>query len=158
MEKTNRKEFTKMAVFQYMIANTDWSVTYLQNIKLLLTDPADFPYTVPYDFDHAGIVNAPYAGAAPELEISSILERIYRGYCNPVEMDFIETFELFNQKKNDIYNIYANSSLLTAKYKKFVTKFLDDFYKTINSNRSIGSVFQKPCRTNVRVELKGLKD
>ena len=158
MERTNRMEFTKMAVFQYMIANTDWSVPYLQNIKLLSTDSTQSPYAVPYDFDHAGIVNAPYAGAAPELEISSILERIYRGYCNQLEMDFIETFELFNQKKNDIYNVYTNCSLLNSKYLKFVTRFLDDFYKTINNNKSIEEVFNKPCRTNVRIELKGLKD
>ncbi len=158
MENTNRMEFTKMAVFQYMIANTDWSVPYLQNIKLLSTDVTKPLYAVPYDFDHAGIVNAPYAGAAPELEISSILERIYRGYCNKLRMDFIETFELFNQKKNDIYQVYTNCTLLNSKYLKFVTRFLDDFYKTINNDKSIDDVFGKPCRTNVRIELKGLKD
>ncbi len=158
MERTDRMEFTKMAVFQYMIANTDWSVPYMQNIKILSTDSSKNPYAVPYDFDHAGIVNAPYAGAAPELEISSILERIYRGYCNPVKMDFIETFDLFNQKKDSIYNIYTNCTYLNSKYIKFVTRFLDDFYKIINNNKSIEEVFEKPCRTNVRVELKGLKD
>ncbi|MEP6583352.1 MAG: hypothetical protein ABJA90_03755 [Ginsengibacter sp.] len=158
MEKTNRMEFTKMAVFQYMIGNTDWSVPYLQNIKLLSNDSSTLPYTVPYDFDHAGIVNAPYAGAAPELEISSILERIYRGYCNRLNMDFIETFELFNQKKNDIYNVFTSCQLLNSKYQKFVTRFLDDFYKTINNNKSIENEFQKPCRATVRIELKGLKD
>lgn len=158
MEKTDRMEFTKMAVFEYMIANTDWSVPYLQNIKLLSKDSGKSPFAIPYDFDHAGIVNAPYAGAAPELEISSILERIYRGYCNQVAMDFIETFELFNKKKDDVYKIYTSCSLLSSKYIKFVTRFLDEFYKTINSKRSIEEVFEKPCRTNVRIELKGLKD
>ncbi len=158
MEKTNIPAFTKMAVFEYMIANTDWSVPYLQNIKLIVTDPSRAPYTIPYDFDHAGIVNAPYAGAAPELEISSILERVYRGYCNDDQLSFSETFELFNRLKSDFYNVYANCPLLTAKYKKFVTKFLDDFYKTINSAKAIEAEFKKPCRTNIRIELKGLKD
>ncbi len=158
MEKTNRMEFTKMAVFQYLIANTDWSVPYMQNIKLLSIDSMQSPYAVPYDFDHAGIVDAPYAGAAPELEISSVRDRIYRGYCNQLNMDFIETFELFNQKKNDIYNLYTSCSMLSPKYLKFITRFLDDFYKTINNNKSIQNVFQKPCTTNVRIELKGLKD
>ncbi len=158
MESTNRMEFTKMAVFQYMIANTDWSVPYLQNIKLLSKDSSQPLYTIPYDFDHAGIVDAPYAGAAPELEISSILERIYRGYCNKLEMDFLETFEIFNQKKNDIYKVYTDCALLNPKYVKFVTRFLDDFYKTINDKKSIEEVFEKPCRTNVRIELKGLQD
>ncbi len=158
MESTHRMEFTKMAVFQYMISNTDWSVPYLQNIKLLSTDSSQSVYTIPYDFDHAGIVNAPYSGAAPELEISSILERIYRGYCNKLAMDFLETFEIFNKKKDDIYKVYTGCTLLNSKYVKFVTRFLDDFYKTINDNKSIKEVFEKPCRSNVRIELKGLKD
>jgi hypothetical protein len=40
---------------------------------------------------------------------------------------------------------------------KFVTRYLDDFYKIINNNRDIEDEFGKPCRTNVRVEIKGLK-
>ncbi len=158
MEKTNIPQFTKMAVFEYMIGNTDWSVPYLQNIKLIVKDSAGYPYTIPYDFDHAGIVNAPYAGAAAELEISSILERVYRGYCNNDQLSFAETFELFNQLKNDFYKVYTDCPLLNSKYKKFVTKFLDDFYKTINNNKAVDAEFKKPCRTNIRIELKGLKD
>lgn len=158
MEQTNIPAFTKMAVFEYMIGNTDWSVPYLQNIKLLSLKPNEFPYAVPYDFDHAGIVNAPYAGAAPELEISSILERVYRGYCNNDQLSFAETFDRFNQLKDSIYNVYRNCPLLSAKYVKFVTKFLDDFYKTINNKKAIESEFKKPCTTNIRIELKGLKD
>ncbi len=158
MEKTNIVEFTKMAVFEYMIANTDWSVPYLQNIKLISRDSTSVPTAIPYDFDHAGIVNAPYAGAAPELEISSILERIYRGYCNNDQLSFAETFEFFNKHKDDFYKVYTNCPLLNAKYVKFVTKFLDAFYKTINSDKAIDAEFKKPCRTNIRIELKGLKN
>ena len=43
--------------FEYMIGNTDWSVEYLQNIKLATVDSNSAPITIPYDFDHAGIVN-----------------------------------------------------------------------------------------------------
>ncbi|MEO6453965.1 MAG: hypothetical protein ABIN97_07840 [Ginsengibacter sp.] len=58
MNNTDREQFLKMAVFQFMIGNTDWSVPYLQNIKLITKDSAIVPYTIPYDFDHAGIVDA----------------------------------------------------------------------------------------------------
>jgi hypothetical protein len=34
-EQTKQDAFLKMAVFEYLIGNTDWSVQYLQNIKLL---------------------------------------------------------------------------------------------------------------------------
>ena len=35
MQNTNKEEFQKMAVFEYLIGNTDWSVPYLQNIVLI---------------------------------------------------------------------------------------------------------------------------
>ncbi|MDZ7645945.1 MAG: hypothetical protein U5K54_01500 [Cytophagales bacterium] len=37
-EQTQSKEFLSMAVFEYLIGNTDWSVQYRQNIKLIAKD------------------------------------------------------------------------------------------------------------------------
>ena len=81
LQNTETNAFITMAVFEYMIGNTDWSVQYLQNIKLVAKDASAIPTTVPYDFDHSGMVNAPYAHPAEELEMSSVVERRYRGYC-----------------------------------------------------------------------------
>ena len=43
MKNVNSDEFKKMAVFQYMIGNTDWGVPYLQNIVLITRDSAKAP-------------------------------------------------------------------------------------------------------------------
>jgi hypothetical protein len=158
MKDINEEQFRKMAVFQYLIGNTDWGVPYLQNILLITKDSTKAPFAIPYDFDHAGIVDAPYAHPAEELELSSVRERMYRGYCESDKNNFATTFELFNRLKNDIYNLYTNCSLLKPKYVKFVTNFFDDFYKTINSNKEIENEFGKPCRADIRVEIKGLKE
>jgi hypothetical protein len=72
-ENTETETFLKMAVFQYMIGNTDWSVPYLHNIRILSFDAQTIPSVVPYDFDHAGIVNAPYA--LPRSNWNSALHR-----------------------------------------------------------------------------------
>ena len=77
-QKTIKKDFLNMAVFQYMIGNTDWSVQYQQNIVLITDDSTHTSSTVPYDFDHAGIVRAPYANPAPELNMQSTHQRRYR--------------------------------------------------------------------------------
>ena len=58
MKNINHDEFMQMAVFQYMIGNTDWGVLYLQNIVLITDDSTKAPLAIPYDFDHAGIVDA----------------------------------------------------------------------------------------------------
>jgi hypothetical protein len=158
MQNTNEEEFRKMAVFEYLIGNTDWSVPYLQNIVLIKQAPMQLPFPVPYDFDHAGIVDAPYAGPAPELGITSVRDRLYRGYCESDMKNFAGTFKLFNQLKDAIYNLYGNCPLLSKSYVKFVYRYFDDFYKTINNDRIIEKEFGKPCREAVHVELKGLKD
>ena len=117
-EQTKRDDFLKVAVFEYLIANTDWSVQYYQNIKLIASDTMSIPSTVPYDFDHAGIVGAPYAKPAPELLMKSTRERRYRGFCITDMASFDETFAFFNQKKEEIYNVYDKCPWLDRGYIK----------------------------------------
>jgi len=152
------QSFLKMAVFQYLIGNTDWSVEYLQNIKLVATDSFDIPIAVPYDFDHAGIVNAPYAKPAEQLLMNGIRERRYRGYCNKDMNDFIETIAFFNKIKKEVYGVYIDCILLDEKYKKATIKYLDDFYTTINSASLVKKQFAYPCDKNGtgNVIIKGL--
>ena len=144
-EQTKRDDFLKVAVFEYLIANTDWSVQYYQNIKLIASDTMSIPSTVPYDFDHAGIVGAPYAKPAPELLMKSIRERRYRGFCMTDMSSFDETFAFFNQKKEEIYNVYTKCAWLDRGYIKSTLKFLDQFYSTINDKKSIEREFGYPC-------------
>jgi len=157
---TQKEYFLKMAVFQYMIGNTDWSVQYQQNIKLITVDSTSLPVTVPYDFDHAGIVRAPYANPAPELQMSSTLERRYRGYCMSDMNQFTTVFETFNQLKNDFYAIYKGNSLLSKSYLNQTLKFLDQFYETINDPKKAAKAFNYPCDKygTGNVIIKGLKD
>lgn len=159
-EDANQDIFLTMAVFEYLIGNTDWSVQYLQNIKLLKSDSYAQLITVPYDFDHSGLVNAPYAHPAEELLMSSVQERRYRGYCIKNMKVFEKPIALFNGLKNDIYNLYTKSSLLDEKYIRSVTKYLDEFYKTINDPKSWQKDFSYPCDPNGtgNVVIKGLRE
>jgi hypothetical protein len=149
-----------MAVFEYMIGNTDWSVQYLQNIKLVAADASGVPTTVPFDFDHSGMVNAPYAQPAEELQMSSVLERRYRGYCVTDMKMFDGTIALFNRLKKDFYAVYTSCPLLDAKYVKTITKYMDEFYATINSPQKMKDAFSYPCDPNGTGNLiiKGLKE
>ena len=74
-------------VFQYMIGNTDWSVTGLHNILLLKTENDYYP--IPFDFDWTGLVNARYATPDPGLRLRSVEDRYYRGICyTPDDLQF----------------------------------------------------------------------
>ena len=159
-EQTQRGAFVTMAVFEYLIGNTDWSIQYLQNIKLLATDSNAVPVAVPYDFDHAGIVNAPYAHPAEELQMSSLQQRRYRGFCIRDMKVFDGDIALYNKLKKDIYSLYTGCTLLDAKYIKNTIKYLDEFYATINNPKAWQKEFAYPCDKNGtgNVVIKGLKE
>lgn len=159
-ESTQREDFLKMAVFEYLIGNTDWSVQYQQNIELIVSDSAAIPSTVAYDFDHAGIVRAPYAKPAPELKLSSTLTRRYRGFCVNDMAEFADVFALFNSLKEKIYAVYTGNSLLDEKYIASTTKFLDEFYATINDPEKAKREFMYPCDKygTGNVVIKGLQN
>ena len=158
-ESIQKEDFLKMAVFQYMIGNTDWSVQFQQNIKLISVDSTSIPFAVPYDFDHAGIVRAPYAFPAEELQMNSTLERRYRGYCIPEMNQFAEVFELFNQLKDDFYALFEGNPLLSSSYQNQTLKYLDQFYETINDPKKAQKAFSYPCDKDGtgNVVIKGLK-
>jgi hypothetical protein len=159
-EQTVRQDFLKMAVFEYLIGNTDWSVQYRQNVKLITPDTLGLVFTVPYDFDHAGIVRAPYAKPAAELKLSSIRERRYRGYCIESMEYYEEVIAYYNSLKDSLYAVYTESELLDAGYIKSTVKYIDSFYKTLNNPRALKREFQYPCNAagTGNVVIKGLRD
>jgi len=152
--------FLKMAVFQYLIGNTDWSIEFMQNIKLLMPEGEILPIPVPYDFDHAGIVNTSYAAPAPELQMNSIRERRYRGYCMSDMKAFDNVIALYNRLKNDIYRTYTSCPLVDTKYIKATIQYLDEFYTVINNPQKLKKEFSYPCDKNGtgNVIIKGLKE
>ena len=157
-EGTETETFLKMAVFQYMIGNTDWSVPYLHNIRLLAIDSLSIPSVVPYDFDHAGIVNAPYAQPAEQLGLQSTRDRRFRGYCITDMKTFDAVIATFNRLQKDFYNVYLTCPMLDSKYLAATTKFLDGFYATINDAKKVTAAFTYPCKKEAQVIIKGLEN
>jgi len=160
MQNTDKDAFLKMAMFEYLIGNTDWSVEVQQNIRLLAKDSLGIPAPVPYDFDHAGLVNAPYAQPAEELQMSSVRERRYRGYCIKDMKQFDGVIAFYNNLKKDIYALYSNFSLIDSKYIKSTLQYLDEFYSTINNPKKLLSEFGYPCSPNGtgNIIVKGMKE
>ena len=127
---------------------------------MIAPDSTSIPTVVPYDFDHAGIVNAPYAKPAEELEMSSVRERRYRGYCMEDMKKFDSIIALYNSLKVNIYKLYTGRTLLDDKYKKATVKYLDAFYATINNPAEMQKEFGYPCdkKGTGNVVIKGLRE
>lgn len=157
-ENTDTSSYLKMALFQYLIGNTDWSVPYFHNTRLIACDSLSVPSVVPYDFDHAGLVDAPYAQPAEELALASVRERRFRGYCITDMRAFEDVIDTFNLLKKDIYGLYINCPLIDSKYLTSTLRFFEEFYRTINDPKKLKLAFSYPCngdRSNV--VIKGLK-
>jgi len=126
-----------MDMFQYMIGNLDYSSYELHNI-ILITDSTNRlpPIAVPYDFDLCGLVLPYYAVPHPMFKVSSVTERLYRGFKKEPEI-VNRTIEIFNNKKDEIYQLFNKFELLDNKEKKRVLRYLDKFYLIINNDRLV---------------------
>ncbi len=147
-ESTYREQTTLVSIFQYMIGNTDWSITYYHNIKLMvpIADTTKPPFVVPYDFDISGFVNATYAVPSELLNLTSVTERLYRGFPRTIE-EIEKTAAKFIQQEKTIYTMIENFDLLSKSSKKEMTQFLNDFFNTIKNKKYRQRVFIDNARS-----------
>ena len=144
-EQTNRQQMTLVALFQYMIGNTDWAVPTYHNIKLMRPDSLSVPYVVPYDFDFAGAINARYAAPVPELGIQSVTERLYRGF--PRNMGEVQmALDIFRKQKDNLLSLIKNFELLNKKERDGMYRYVAEFYKIIEDKKEVQTIFINGAR------------
>lgn len=147
-DKTEYALSNKLAIFQYMMGNTDWSIPGLHNIKLVMMDNGDPPVPVPYDFDWSGIINTSYAQPNPILNIRTVRQRLFRGLCRTPE-EFKKAFQTFNTTKEATYALYReHSPPLEKEELGQALEYLDEFFETINDpDKSEREIIDR-CRTD----------
>jgi hypothetical protein len=143
-DSTNYHHAGLVSFFQYMVGNTDWAVTTLHNVRLFEIYPDQPPHIVPYDFDWTGAVNAHYAVPLPHLGSQSVVERIYRGQCRPLE-EFLALADFYNTKQQEIIELYDSFDLLPKRERRQSIRYINDFYKIINSERMINTEILGSC-------------
>lgn len=129
-----RFESAFFGVFQYFVANSDYSIRALHNVVLVMKNNEYVP--VARDYDFSGAVDTRYATPDPRLKIRSVTDRLMRGYCTEEEQ-YEKTFALFREKKDAIYGLYSDplAAALTPAVVKKTLKYFDDFYEVINDPR-----------------------
>jgi hypothetical protein len=131
-------------VFEYMIGNTDWSTLLNHNLKFL-QDAEGNTTVVPFDFDWAGIVSAPYAYPAPDLPISDVSERHYMGVCRLTD-HLTPVFEYFLAKKQEIYDLFRNEKALAPEQRDRVLAYFDEFYEIITDEHLAQQHIRDACK------------
>ncbi len=134
-----------MFLFQYMIGNIDWSTANSQNLSVLRVGADHF--AVPYDFDWSGLVDAPYAGPSPLTERlhDSVRERLYLGTCWD-QIDFQESFRLFEAKKGAILSTDQLVPGLTDANIRSASVYIEEFYELIRKPDQAERDLRRMCR------------
>ena len=149
--RLNAVQAARINVFQYLIANSDWSFVTANNddkcchnIDLIELNGELFP--VPYDFDLSGIVNASYAKPPEGVRIRNVTSRVYRGYCSsPIETVAAELDNIV-ALRDDIMAIVANSPVVGNEDVEDRTEYVDRFFKEATDKRDkLVKRFNRDC-------------
>ena len=134
------------AFFQYLIGNTDFSVAYQHNGKLLYIDKKIIP--LPYDFDMSGLVDASYATVNTTLGIKSVTDRVYRGFKRD-ESVMKAVREHYISKKNDMMAaIDAMAPEFDSSKELDATKeFVSSFYEVLADDKKFTKQIVEKVRT-----------
>jgi hypothetical protein len=142
--RLDRDAADQMALFQYMVGNTDWSIVNQDNVILLLF-PDGRQVPVLFDLDMSGLVNAHYAFPAPGIPINSVLQRYYMGYCH-ADTDWNALFTRFATLQDAQMALLAEIPGLGGGDRRIVNAYLDTFFKTLDSPEEREKRIIKACQ------------
>jgi hypothetical protein len=141
-----------MALFQFMVGNTDWSALSsaagqpcCHNVAVLGAEGDKHNTLLPFDFDQAGLVDAPYAAPDERLKIQRVTQRVYRGYCSHND-EIPAAIAIFNEKRPELEELVNENALPNPQARKRALKYIDAFYTTINNPRKVESRIVSECR------------
>ena len=124
--KIPNEDYQRLALYQYMIGNTDWNLFRQHNIKWLCMKDTAIP--VPYDFDFSGLVNAPYAKPHPSLPIDSVRQRFLQWRGDQHEQLAAMRKEL-TAKQKEMMQTCKQFQALSASEREDIVTYLDEFFK-----------------------------
>ncbi|MGH8224154.1 MAG: hypothetical protein ACREQZ_14390 [Woeseiaceae bacterium] len=140
-----------VALFQFMVANTDWSSIRgpedegcCHNGKVVVPPASrDGWLVIPYDFDQSGVINTSYSSPADQLGIRSVRQRLYRGRCS--HLDRLEaTRALFNERRAALETALLPEGV-EDRFRASVLSYIDDFYAIINDDRKRERYLENAC-------------
>ena len=146
-KQMNSSDMARVAVFNYMIGNTDWSIPLQHNVKIIksLEVLSDYGIPVAYDFDYSGLVKTVYSAPAEELPIKTVTERYYLGLCFGDE-ELEPIIDEFLGKQEKFLSTIHNFEYLSKGEKKQVETYVNSFYKMYRNQNILISDLNRTCK------------
>ena len=143
LEKLDRGAAEEVALFNYMIGNTDWSIPEQDNV-FLLRFPDGRQVPVLFDLDMSGLVNAHYAAPASDLPIRSVKQRHFQGFCAP-ETDWDSLFAKFSALEDDMLKMLIDTPGLGRGDRRVSGVYLLSFFDLLENPEERKSKIVDAC-------------
>ncbi len=137
--------YARMALFQYIVGNTDWHITNLHNLKFFRSVEEKAVIAVPYDFDYSGFVNASYAVPHESLPIKSVSTHYNKADCFSEEIIDKVLPEVLAQKQAMI-DLVMGFELLPEKRRENLVSFLEEGFSDLKNKKKVRKLFVKNCQ------------
>jgi len=127
---------------------------YQHNVKLMQRGKQDPLIPVTYDFDMAGLVDAPYAvvsetgGGDAIGEQNSVRDRLYRGWCRPDNVTQFVRKDFISKEDKFLAAVDALKDELPTKDIEGIKAYLGQFFKILKDDNSFRKLITSQCRKN----------
>jgi len=139
-----------VSIYHYLIGNTDFSSVrgsegeVCCHNHVLFGNEGESVWSVPYDFDQAGLVNAPYASPNPQFRIRSVKQRLYRGRC--IHNDYVEaTAASFRKNQEDLLRVVTELEVAADRSIKSMTDYIESFFETLATEKRVSNSIIGKC-------------
>lgn len=141
----------RVALFMYLIGNTDYSMVAgavpdecCHNVQPT-TDPDGRSVPVPYDFDMTGAVDPPYAHPPASLNLRSVRDRLFRGFCAaPERMQAAR--QQWLAVREEARALVMGFEPLDERDRERMWKYLDRGFDDLDSDRRFERQILRDCR------------
>jgi len=145
-DRLDRDQLALMAIFNYMIINTDYSVPIMHNVVLVSRDYFEPPLPVPYDFDWSGLINIPYDSPYVS-QVTGSPERLYKGPCLKMK-DLLRILSEMELKRREVFTLFVEFPYLDDEKKSRNIQDLHLFYILSGNTKLIREAFIMGCQDN----------
>ena len=150
VESLHGETLNLTSVYQFLIGNTDFSPLAGPPEKgcchnyVLFGTAGDPVKAIPYDFDQAGLVEAPYAMPNKRFRLRSVSDRLYRGRCRNNEY-LGDSLRRLHERRTDLYALVDQIEGFTPTARRRVTSYIDDFYRVIDNPKGVERRLVQKC-------------
>lgn len=139
-----KEPMLRVALFEYMIGNTDWYITNRHNLEFVAIPGFNVLVPIPYDFDYSGLVSAPYAAHHASIDLPSVTIRYYQGKCATEDV-VRKILKSFLDQKEKILMAPHHIQGLNEKSINSSVSYLKEFYDIIENPKKLENFILEHC-------------